>query len=54
MLEKRHTHRRNLGKTSGRRKIHSKRWEAVEHSETDFTKQEILQSTLGQMLSKFL
>lgn len=54
MLEKRHTHRRNLGKTSGRRKIHSKRWEAVEHSETDFTKQEILQSTLDQTLSKFL
>lgn len=50
MAEKRHTHRRNLGRTSGRRRIDSKRWEAAEPSELDLTKQE---GTLSQMLSEF-
>lgn len=48
MAEKRHIHRRNLGRTSER--IHSKRWEAAEPSELDLTKRE---GTLGKMLSKF-
>lgn len=48
MAEKRHIHRRNLGRISER--IHSKRWEAAEPSELDLTKRE---GTLGKMLSKF-
>lgn len=50
LLGMRHTYRRNPGRTSGRRRIHSEKWEAidVESSEPDLTKQE---GTLGQMLS---